>query len=406
MKYKNAIPLIFNTFKEEVLSQNGLSFQQIKALHLIANCKSEKLGFHVERCTKCAYRRVHYNSCGNRNCPNCQGVNKTKWIYEREQDLLPVKYFHAVFTVPKELRGLFRFNKKVLYDLLFRTVKETLFEFGLDKRQHLQAKLGFISILHTWNQKLQYHPHIHCIIPGGGIDKHGRWKTSKGQGNFLFHVKALSDKFKKKFIINLVQLYKEGSIKLPPNDPFWSSKNLFYQTKSKLYLKKWVVYNKEAFGGPQQVLEYLARYTHRIAISNHRIVKITKKEVTFSYLDRKNKVSKTKTVTGIQFILMFLQHVLPHGFTKIRHYGFLSSRSKTTDLVRIRLALKIPDPPPKIKLSTRQILTEMNGIDPFFCPICKTDSMQVIEVKPSIRGSPARKYTRMKTNNNPVNLVL
>lgn len=369
---------------------------QHQAKRLISICRTSKLGSHLEQCNSCGHRKVHYNSCGNRNCPNCQGVNKERWLLERDYDLLPVKYFHAVFTVPGELRNLFRFNQKVLYSLLFRAVKETLFEFGIDPRQKLEAKLGMICILHTWNQQMQYHPHLHCIIPSGGIDTKGQWKASKGKDDFLFSVKALSEKFKKKFLILMVELFKAGKITLCSKGILWNTTTAFYNTKKILYDKKWVVYSKEAFGGPKQVLEYLGRYTHRIAISNYRIVKLDATHITFRYLDRKNNKTEFRRVKGEDFVALFLQHVLPKRFVKIRHYGFLSSRSKKGDLQQIRKALELDFTAEKVTLSTREIMIKTTGMDPYKCPKCKTGMMVVVKIIPGVRGSPRRYFAKDK----------
>ncbi len=316
---------VIEKFGSAVIDQNKLSVQQLKILQLISKCRTGQLGSHVEQCTLCGHKKVHYNSCGNRHCPNCQAVNKERWLIEKRYDLLPVKYFHGVFTVPAELRVLFLYNKKLLYNLLFQCVWETIHAFAIDKRQKMQAKPGLIAILHTWNQKMQYHPHMHCIIPAGGINESGNWKTSKGKADFMFHVKALSAKFKKTFLHHLVLLYKAGKLVLPPNNQQWKDGSSFYQTKAKLYDKDWVVYAKEAFGGPAQVIEYLGRYTHKIAFSNHRILKMDDSHVTFKYLDRKQNKTQFERMKGEDFILRFVQHILPKRFVKIRHYGFLST---------------------------------------------------------------------------------
>lgn len=386
----NPIGQILKKFKAQALASHAFNPVEHKVLRLLPMCRTSKLGSHVEKCNACHFKKIHYNSCGNRHCPNCQGLKKEKWIDDRYYDLLPVKYFHGVFTVPSELNILIKYNKKLLYNLLFRCVKETLFEFGLDERQKLEAKMGAICILHTWNQQLQFHPHIHCIIPAGGLDKNGQWKETKGKKDFLFSVKALSSKFKKKFLINLVGLYKDNLLKIPKHALLWHTQSDFYQTKSKLYNKSWVVYAKESFGGPQQVFEYLGRYTHRIAISNQRIVSVDETFVTFKYLDRKNNASKTKKIKGEDFIKLFLQHVLPPRFTKVRHFGFLSSRSKKSDLALIRKALNAHNPGLKVKLSTRAFVIKTKGIDPYICTQCKKGEMVVIDYTPSIRGSPRR----------------
>lgn len=228
---KATISAIFERFGPSVKRSFQLSKEQHKVLNLVGLCRTGKLGAHKEKCNNCSYTKIHYNSCGNRHCPNCQGVNKERWYLDRKHDLLPVKYFHGVFTVPSELRNLFRFNKKALYNLLFKCSWETIKEFGLDKRQKMLAKVGMIGILHTWTQKMLYHPHLHCIIPSGGINEEGVWKSSKGKQNFLFSVRALSSKFKQKFLHHLVALFKAGKLLLPPNDLRWNSAQKFYQTK-------------------------------------------------------------------------------------------------------------------------------------------------------------------------------
>jgi len=390
------INTVFERFGASVKQQYKLSKEQHKVLNLIGLCRTGKLGAHKEQCSSCGHQKIHYNSCGNRHCPNCQGVNKERWFLDRSYDLLPVKYFHGVFTVPSELRNLFRYNKKVLYSLLFKCSWETIKEFSLDKRQKMEAKAGMIGILHTWNQRMIYHPHLHCIIPGGGINKQGEWKTTKGKQDFLFSVRALSSKFKKKFLHHLVGLQKSENLRLVPKDEHWSSAKKFYETKRKLYSKKWVVYAKESFGGVDQVLEYLGRYTHRIAISNYRILKVTNSHVTFKYLNRKRQETATETITGEQFILRFLQHVLPKGFTKIRHYGFLSTRSKGIDLPRIRAALNAKNPPAKKQLSNREVMIATQGKDPYLCPECQMGEMVVVEVFHGIRGSPMRFFAKDK----------
>jgi len=397
------ISTVFERFGGVVKQHYKLSKEQHQVLCLIGLCRTGKLGGHREKCSSCGHQKIHYNSCGNRHCPNCQGVNKERWFLDRSYDLLPVKYFHGVFTVPSELRNLFRYNKKLLYSLLFKCSWETVQEFSLNKRQKMEAKAGMIGILHTWNQRMLYHPHLHCIIPGGGINAKGEWKTTKGKNNFLFSVRALSSKFKKKFLHHLVGLQKSGKLRLVPKDEHWGTVKKFFETKRKLYNKKWVVYAKESFGGVEQVMEYLGRYTHRIAISNYRILKVTDRDVTFRYLNRKKQETATERISGEQFILRFLQHVLPKGFTKIRHYGFLSTRSKGIDLPRIRAALKVKNPPTKKKLSNREVMIAIQGKDPYLCPKCQQAEMVVVEVfhgirggTSQVRGSPIRFFAKDK----------
>lgn len=395
MSSDNSITGIFERFGASAKQQGHLSADQLKVLELIRQCRTGALGSHKERCTGCGHTKVHYNSCGNRHCPNCQGVNRERWLLKRAEDLLPIPYFHGVFTVPRELRSLFLYNKKTLYKLLFRCVWETIQRFAMDPRQKMEAKTGMIAILHTWNQKMEYHPHLHCILPSGGIDIDGNWKTSKGKADFLFSVQALSDTFKKKFLILLTDLYKKGTLRIPARSSLWNSPTAFYKTKRALYDNKWVVYNKRSFDGATQVMEYLGRYTHRIAISNYRIIKVTASHVTFRYLDRNKQKTRSLTLTGADFIVRFLQHVLPKGFTKIRHYGFLSTRSKKVDLSRIREVLGAATPEKVPKLTAREVLIKTTGVDRWLCPKCKTDSMRVIAITPSIRGAPIRTFSRI-----------
>ena len=385
-KAKFKFTTIIQRFLPLAIKQGGLSAHQIAMLKLISICKTAALGGHKERCDQCIFSKVHFNSCGNRNCPNCQGINKEKWIYDRQFDLLPVKYFHAVFTVPEQLRVLFLYNKVSLYKLLSSSAQQTMLQFGKDPRQKMMAKIGGISILHTWNQRLEYHPHLHMIVPAGGVNKKGQWVNSRGKDNFLFHVKALSIVFKSKFMEGVHKLFMNGDLNLPPD---WNV-NKYYKCKNVLYKLSWNVYAKRAFGGPEQVLEYLARYTHKIAISNYRILAISDTHVTFRYADRKAKKISTRTVTGEEFIKLFARHILPKGFVKIRHFGFLASRVKRKYLSQARKCLNAPTPPPKAKLTSRQFLILTTGKDPYQCPCCEKGEMVVIKIIPAIRGSPCK----------------
>ena len=293
-------------------------------------------------CTDCG--GVHYalHSCRNRHCPQCQGIDKELWVEGRKRELLPVKYFHVVFTVPHELLELFRFNRETMYNLLFEKAWETLCLFAINPT-FLGAKLGAIAILHTWDQQMNFHPHLHFIVPAGGIDQNGQWKHSKQTGSFLFDVKEMSKVFSARFVKKLRRLKQQGKIqKYVPRD---------------LIKKPWVVYAKQAFGSPHSVVEYLGRYTHRVAISNARILKVTNTHVTFSWCDRKNGYKKeTTTLAGEQFLQRFLDHIVPPYFRRIRHLGFLSTRSKTTALETARESLGLDaEMPPE--LSRAQILS-------------------------------------------------
>ena len=336
-KTKYEIAQIIQCFLPKIESQGGLSGHQRSILNLLSVCKTAALGGHKERCDHCDYSRIHYNSCGNRNCPLCQAVNKEKCtpaeasaqagIHDRQHDLLPVKYFHCVFTIPSELYVYFRYNKKRLYDLLFRSVRETLLAFGYDAKHGIEGKIGAICILHTpqfcgarlWTQQMTYHPHLHCIVPAAGLTKNGTWNHGKSKGNFLFPVRGMSRLFRGKLLAGLHYLYKADKLKLTAD----MAMN-YKKVKNSLYKKEWIAYAKKAFGGPDQVLEYLGRYTHKICISNFRILKITQTHVTFRFLDRKAKKKRIKTVKGTDFVRLFAEHILPKRFVKIRHIGILS----------------------------------------------------------------------------------
>lgn len=330
------------------------------------------MGGHWKVCTSCGELKKHYNSCGNRHCPTCQGINKERWILEREYDLLPVKYFHVVFTVPAELRPIFIRNQKLLYDLLFKTAWQTIDEFAKDPRQKMMAKTAMIAILHTWTQKLRYHPHIHCIVPAGGIDAQNRWKKSKGNIDFLFHIPNVADKFRGKFLQHIHNLYIKNKLNLNGKAAIYKRKKQWYNLKDRLYKTNWVVNCKEPFKGSETVLEYLGRYTHKIAISNYRIKKITDTHVGFTYLDRSDgNKKKYIEIEGEKFIRRFLCHIVPHRFVRIRHYGFLATRVKKDSLQKIRKTLKAKTPHKRNKLTVREVIMLTYGKDINVCQVCK-----------------------------------
>lgn len=321
----NTLGAVINRFLPDLLLKKGVSKHQLKVLRALANCRTPELGGSAMVCSDCG--TVHYvlHSCRNRHCPRCQGIDKELWVEARKQELLPVKYFHVVFTVPHDLLELFRFNREVMYNLLFEKSWETLCLFAKDPKL-LGARPGAIAILHTWDQQLRFHPHVHLIVPAGGIDKNGNWKNSKQNGDFLFDVKQMSSKFSARFAKKLRRLKRQGKIKkYVPRD---------------LIKKPWVVYAKQAFGTAESVVEYLGRYTHRVAISNARILKVTDTHVTFSWCDRENGYQKkTRTIPGTEFLKRFLDHIVPPYFRRIRHLGFLSTRSKKQSLEAIRESL-------------------------------------------------------------------
>jgi len=342
MQSENDLGAIVRNFLPGLLKKKGVSNHQLKVLSALANCRTTQMGGSAMVCNKCG--SIHYvmHSCRNRHCPRCQGVDKELWIEERKHDLLPVKYFHVVFTVPHNLLELFRFNREVMYNLLFEKSWKTLCTFARDPKL-LGARLGAIAILHTWDQQMKFHPHVHFIVPAGGMDNNGLWKNSKQQGEFLFDVKHLSSKFSATFAEKLRVLKQQGKIKkFVPRD---------------LIKTPWVVYAKQAFGSPESVVEYLGRYTHRVAISNARILKVTDTHVTFRWCNRKKGyATQIQTITGVEFLERFLDHIVPAGFRRIRHLGFLCPRNKKEALEKIRQQL-LPDFTSEPRLTRAQILT-------------------------------------------------
>ena len=322
MPNDNTLGAAVRQFLPALLTQKGVSAYQLKVLRALALCRTPELGGSAMACSGCG--AVHYvlHSCRNRHCPRCQGIDKELWVEARKQELLPVKYFHVVFTVPHHLQELFRFNRKVMYNLLFEKAWETLCTFANEPKL-LGAQLGAIAILHTWDQRLKFHPHIHFIVPAGGITETRKWKSSKRDGRFLFDVKQMSAVFSARFAEKLRKLKRQGKLrKNVPRD---------------LVPKPWVVYAKQAFGNPETVVEYLGGYTHRVAISNARIQKVTETHVTFTWCDRANGYQKrTETITGAEFLKRFLDHIVPPYFRRIRYLGFLSPRNKAQSLEAIR----------------------------------------------------------------------
>ena len=287
------------------VSSLRLTIHQQKTLRAIEACRTAALGGHIDACDECGNISISYNSCRNRHCPKCQGHKRKAWIQQREADLLPCAYYHVVFTLPAPLNTLALQQPAMVYDVLFRSVWLTLKQFGTTAGLHL----GMIAVLHTWGQNLSLHPHLHCIVPGGGIDEKGRWQRQMRSNKYLFAVKALSKVFRAKYVQRLRQSGIEDK-----------------QLLESLFQNDWVVYAKRPFGGPVQVIEYLGRYTHKVAISNHRIQTVTDKEVSFSYKDYKaGGAVKLMRLSNEEFTRRFAQHILPHRFVRIRHYGILSS---------------------------------------------------------------------------------
>jgi hypothetical protein len=347
---------------------------QLKVLDAIASCRTAALGGHVDQCNSCKHIRISYNSCRNRHCPKCQSTQRERWIEARQQQLIPVKYFHVVFTLPQELNRYCLHFPKLLYNLLFATSKATVETFASDKK-HLGAIPGMVSVLHTWGQNLMLHPHIHMIVPAGGFTACGFWKHTRQKGKFLFPVKAMSIVYKNKFMEGLLALIKEQNLPPLPSDE-----------RRNLYNKPWVVFSKQPFGGPEQVIEYLGRYTHKVAISNHRITAMENDTVTFRYKDYADGgKQKRMTLAATEFLRRFCLHILPGGFRKIRHYGFLSNRcSQTFKQQQMQMGVT----PVKQAGNWKQIAKEKLQFDVDQCPCCKKGKMEEL-LSFDINGPPA-----------------
>jgi len=318
--------------------RESLTWAQVKVLTAIARCRTAALGGHRDQCVRCGYQAISYNSCRNRHCPKCQTNAREKWLGKRQQELLPVGYYHLVFSVPHLLVPLIWQNKKVLFALLFDATAATLLEVAADPK-HLGAQIGFLSILHTWGQTLQPHPHIHCVVPGGGLSPdHGRWIASRS--HFFLPVKVLSRVFRGKFVAGLRRAFLNHQLAFHGEGLPLANEKAFAAFLRTLFRQDWVVYAKPPFGGPEHVLQYLARYTHRVAISNHRILAVNESQVTFRWKDyAHHNQQRAMTLTCEEFLRRFLQHVLPKGFPRIRYFGWLANRRRSELLPRCRVLL-------------------------------------------------------------------
>lgn len=358
---------IFLAHGDSYRHTHKLSHDQHKVMSAIEKCRTSALGGHTDICSECGYTKVSYNSCRNRHCPKCQMLAKERWIDNQRSDLLDVGYFHVVFTLPSELNGIVYQNQKALYNLLFKASSETLSELAFDQK-YLGARIGLTSVLHTWGQNLMHHPHVHCIVPGGGQNILGKWVSSKKK--FFIPVKVLSRKFRGKFLYHLQQAQLEfhGSQEYLKNE--LALQNLI----DALYSKEWIVYCKPPFKDAACVVEYLGRYTHRVAISNNRILSMEKGMVSFKWRDyRDGNQWKVMTLMAYEFIRRFLVHVLPKGFLKIRHYGFLGNRNKSKKLM-ICKQLTHTAIMKKKKASTLELISKLLGRDICKCPACGSRS--------------------------------
>jgi len=342
------------------------AWQHRKVIDAIVRCRTAALGGHRDQCTGCGHQAISYNSCRNRHCPKCQGNARARWLAARSAELLPVPYFHIVFTLPHELSALMLQNKRLLYDLLFRTSAATLLEVARDPK-HLGADIGLLSVLHTWGQNLQHHPHVHCVVPAGGLAIDGSsWIAASRK--FLLPVRVLSRVFRGKFTAALRQFLAEDKLQFHGSLEELADPERFRKFLKQLFTKEWVVYAKPPFGGAEHVLNYLARYTHRVAISNHRLVSFKDDRVSFRWKDyAADSKQKVMTVSTDEFLRRFLIHVLPKGLVRIRHFGLFANRKRSASLLRCRFLLNVTAP-----------LQQAAPTAQVRCPLC-AESMLVVE---------------------------
>ncbi len=342
----------------------------------LRDCRTAALGGHLQQCDRCGHRIISYNSCRNRHCPKCQASARARWLAQRQAELLPVPYFHVVFTLPQEPASLALQNPKQIYNILFRAASETLLTIAADP-QHLGASIGFLAVLHTWGQNLHLHPHLHCVVPGGGISPDGsRWVACRK--NFFLPVRVLSRLFRNKFLKALRAAFRRGELHFPGDLRYLAVPSAFHSLCRKAADREWVVYAKPPFGGPERVLKYLARYTHRVAISNHRLRSLESGNVRFEWKDyAHSNHTKDMTLDAVEFIRRFLLHVLPTGFVRIRQFGLLANRVRKQKLEQCRDLLAERYPTPTIDVHSS---LEVRSEDPHRCPVCTLGRLIVIQL--------------------------
>jgi len=382
-KDKPELADIFRLYGEEYRRSHSVSYEQIKAMHHIRVCRTAELGGHVEQCSECGFERISYNSCRDRHCPKCQTLVKEQWLNDRKAELIPCGYFHLVFTVPHELNPIILCNKKICLHILFTAVNKTLQAFAKDPQWRLEGQLGFIAVLHTWSQNLMDHFHLHCLIPAGALSlEKDRWVPARD--SYLFRIESLEKEFNKRYLRYLKKAYRNQELIFPGNTARFESRHAFAQLVKSLSKTQWIAYAKPPFAGPEQMLEYLGRYTHRVAISNNRIRSIDNGKVTFTYRDReRNNEIREMTLAADEFIRRFLLHILPKGFMKIRYFGFLSHKNKKQAIELIRNLID-PDAllPAKIKETISEMMLRLTGTDITCCPECKKGKMKKIKELP------------------------
>jgi hypothetical protein len=372
---------IFRQHGPAYRQQHALPLHQHRLMQAIENCRTAAMGGAVEWCDHCPHTRIVYGSCRNRHCPKCQGLARECWIQQRTAELLPVPYFHVVFTVPEQIAAIAFYNKEVVYAILFRTVAETLLTIARDP-QHPGAAIGFFAVLHTWGQNLLLHPHLHCVVPGGGLSPDGEWKACLP--GFFLPVRVLSRLFRRLFLEALAKAFADGELQFFSDLEQLREAAPFAQYLAPLRQAEWVVYAKPPFGGPQQVIEYLGRYTHRVAISNHRLVALAESRVSFRWKDyRDQQTQKVMTVSAAEFIRRFLLHALPPGFPRIRYYGLMANchRAEKLQVCRRLLAAPMADLLP-VPADYRDFYAALTGKNLRLCPECGIGTMIRMELAP------------------------
>lgn len=375
---------IFRRYGGEYREKHGTSMStaERRVMSAIELCRTAALGGQIEQCDQCGHRCICYQSCRNRHCPKCQSLARAKWIEDRQDELLNCEYYHVVFTVPDKIAALAYQNKEVVYNILFQATAETLRTIAADPK-HLGAEIGFFAVLHTWGSALLHHPHLHCVIPGGGLSPDGtRWVPCRP--GFFLPVRVLSLLFRRLFLERLQNAFDSGKLRFFSALEYLRDRCEFARYLEPVRKSKWVVYAKRPFAGPEQVLDYVGRYTHRVAISNNRLLDVEAGQVSFRYKDYRNQgQQKTMTLSAEEFIRRFLLHVLPHGFHRIRYYGFQGNRYRKDKLDQCRQLLGMPIPEvPTESFETRDYrdrCEELNGVSLRICPVCRRGHMVLID---------------------------
>lgn len=378
---------IFRSYGDNYRRSRSPSHEQAKVMRHIEICRTAVLGGHVEQCDQCAFERISYNSCRDRHCPKCQTLVKERWLNDRKAELLPCGYFHLVFTLPHDLNPIVLCNKRVTLNILFKAVKETLQAFAKDPEWRLEGQLGMIAVLHTWSQTLIDHFHLHCVIPAGVLSfTKDKWVPSRP--TYLFGISSLAKEFRKRYLLGFAKAYRNAELIFPGNTAVLGTDERINRLIESLSKLKWVAYAKPPFAGPKQVLEYLGRYTHRVAISNNRIISVDDGKVAFTYRDRKRDNSvRTMTLRADEFIRRFLLHVLPKRFMKIRYFGFLANTNKKKAIPLLRQLIDAnAELPEETNETIGEMMLRLTGTDIACCPECGKGKMKRVGTLPKQVG--------------------